>query len=137
MGSGVIRNARYTEFVAFVISGGIAALVNFGSRIVLNQWMSYSTSIILAYFIGMATAYLLFRLFVFERGSRTVRSSVTIFCLVNLLAVGQTWLISVLLAFHLLPWLGVVDYAKEAAHAVGVAVPVITSYFGHKYFSFR
>jgi putative flippase GtrA len=33
--------------------------------------------------------------------------------------------------------MGVTAYAPELAHAVGVVVPVFTSYLGHKHFSFR
>ncbi|WP_342669623.1 hypothetical protein [Stenotrophomonas maltophilia] len=57
--------------------------------------------------------------------------------LVNLFAVAQTWLVSTLLAYHLLPWLGVDLLRLEIAHVVGVSVPVVSSYFGHKYLSFR
>ena len=42
-----------------------------------------------------------------------------------------------MLAYHLLPWLGVDVLRSEVAHVVGVAVPVVSSYFGHKYLSFR
>jgi hypothetical protein len=33
--------------------------------------------------------------------------------------------------------MGVTAYVPEIAHGVGVAVPVFTSYLGHKHFSFR
>jgi putative flippase GtrA len=59
------------------------------------------------------------------------------FILVNLVAVAQTWAISMLLLHWVLPWLGVNAYAREIAHAVGVVVPVFTSYLGHKHLSFR
>jgi len=39
--------------------------------------------------------------------------------------------------YYLLPIAGVTQWAPEIAHAVGVAVPVFTSYLGHKKFSFR
>ena len=42
-----------------------------------------------------------------------------------------------LLADWLLPALGVRQYVHEVAHAVGVAVPVFTSYLGHKHLSFK
>ncbi|MOA68460.1 hypothetical protein D3C78_1960880 [compost metagenome] len=59
------------------------------------------------------------------------------FVLVNLVAVLQTFLISMGLAYYILPKLGVTTLAPEIAHAVGVAVPVFTSYLGHKRWSFR
>jgi putative flippase GtrA len=57
--------------------------------------------------------------------------------LVNLVAILQTWAISVCLAFYVLPSMVVTLYEREIAHAVGVAVPVFTSYIGHKRWSFR
>jgi putative flippase GtrA len=57
--------------------------------------------------------------------------------LVNGLAIIQTWAISLLMAYYALPALGVQDYTLEIAHAVGIVVPVFTSFIGHKYWSFR
>jgi putative flippase GtrA len=39
--------------------------------------------------------------------------------------------------YYLLPIAGVTQWVPEIAHAVGVVVPVFTSYLGHKKFSFR
>lgn len=124
------------EFVAFLVVGGVAALVNFGSRIALNRWMSYSAAIVLAYGLGMVTAYVLNRLFVFRAGVPVARSAWR-FAVVNAFAVVQTWAVSLLLARLVLPALGVTHFVPEIAHAVGVAVPVFTSYLGHKQWSFR
>jgi putative flippase GtrA len=60
-----------------------------------------------------------------------------LFSAVNAIAVLQTWLISMGLALYVLPYWGVIRFAEEIAHAVGVVVPVFTSYLGHKHFSFR
>ena len=57
--------------------------------------------------------------------------------LVNLVAILQTWGISLLLAYHVLPAMGIRMYAPEIAHAIGIVVPVFTSYLGHKYWTFR
>ena len=125
------------QFAAFLVTGGIAALVNFGSRILFGQWMSYSASIILAYLCGMTTAFLLARAFVFTDSQRSTTHSALWFAAVNVLAVFQTWAISLLLARYVLPWAGVTTHAETIAHAVGIMVPVVSSYYGHKHFSFR
>ncbi|MDO8907577.1 MAG: GtrA family protein [Pseudohongiella sp.] len=125
------------QFLAFLVTGGIAALTNFGSRLAYNQWMSYSSAIILAYITGMIVAYLLARMFVFTSSRQPLSHSVLFFLLINLLAVTQTWLVSMLLAYQLLPALGIQTLVPEIAHAVGIVVPVFTSYLGHKYWSFR
>ena len=125
------------QFLGFVLTGGIAAAVNFGSRILYNQWMDFSPAVVLAYLTGMVTAFILAKVFVFTRSRQSLQRSASFFVLVNLIAVAQTWLISMGLAFYLLPKLGVGQYVLEIAHAVGVAVPVFTSYLGHKRWSFR
>jgi len=125
------------QFVGFLLTGGTAAAVNFGSRILLNRWMDYSAAIIVDYLIGMATAFVLARLFVFKQSTQALHRSAGFFVLINVFAIFQTWLVSIILARHLLPALGVNRFAPEIAHAIGVMVPVFSSYLGHKRWSFR
>jgi len=125
------------QFVVFLVTGGTAAAVNFGSRIVYNQWLPFSSAVILAYLTGMVTAFVLAKMFVFKESTQSTQRAVLFFTLVNVVAVLQTWLISMGLAFYLLPALGVTQFVKEIAHAVGVVVPVFTSYLGHKRWSFK
>ncbi|MES2890085.1 MAG: GtrA family protein, partial [Pseudomonadota bacterium] len=114
------------QFLAFLITGGTAAAVNFGSRIVYDQWLSFAWAVVLAYLTGMVTAFVLARLFVFRESQQAVHRSAGFFVLVNLVAVAQTWLISIGLAYYLLPAMGVTAFVAEIAHAVGVIVPVFT-----------
>lgn len=133
----MIAAFRSRQFIAFLVTGGIAAAVNFGSRILLTPWLGFGTSVVVAYLIGMATAFLLARAFVFTESKQSVHQSALWFVAVNALAVAQTWAISMALAYWALPGLGVTRFVEEIAHAVGVVVPVFTSYLGHKHFSFR
>lgn len=133
----MIRQFASRQFLFFLLTGGLAAVVNFGSRIAYDVWVDFSTAIILAYLTGMVTAFILVRTFVFTESRTTLRRSVLLFSLVNLAAVAQTWLISMGLAIFALPALGVTRFVPEIAHAVGVMVPAFTSYLGHKYWSFR
>jgi len=125
------------QFFVFVLTGGIAAIVNFSSRIIYNLWFDFSVAIILAYISGMITAFLLVKIFVFKTSVQKLHHSVFFFTLVNLIAVLQTWAISIGLAYYVLPAMGVTAFTKEIAHACGVVVPVFTSYLGHKHWSFR
>lgn len=125
------------QFLAFLLTGGTAAAVNFGSRIAYSVWLDFSLAVILAYVTGMVTAFVLAKLFVFKQSQQSVHRSAAFFVLVNLVAILQTWAISMGLAYYLLPSLGVTRLVPEIAHAVGVAVPVFTSYIGHKRWSFR
>lgn len=125
------------QFMLFVITGGIAALVNVVSRIGFSQVLRFEIAVLAAYAIGMVTAYILARRFVFLRTRQSVRRSFAAFALVNLVAVLQTWLVSIGLRNFLLPLIGVVALVDLIAHSFGVLVPVFTSFFGHKYVSFR
>lgn len=64
------------------------------------------------------------------------------FVLVNLLALAQTWGLSVYLVRVLpavLPVKGAagLELAEAIAHGAGILLPVFTSYIGHKYLTFR
>ena len=127
----------HVRFVKFLLAGGIAAAVNFGSRILLGHWLDYAASIILAYCIGMATAFVLNRMFVFEASTNRLQSQVLWFIAVNLAAVAQTLAVSLLFARVVFPAIGLHWQAETIAHGIGVLVPAITSYFGHLHLSFR
>lgn len=125
------------QFLSFLLTGGFAAVVNFGSRIVYSIWLNFSSAVIFAYITGMITAFVLARMFVFKESQQPVHHSVAFFILVNLVAILQTWAVSMGLVYYLLPWMGITLFVQEIAHAVGVVFPVFTSYIGHKRWSFR
>jgi len=123
--------------IRFLIAGGMAAVVNFCVRIALSIYLSYPIAIVLAYAIGMATAFVLNRKFVFQAATNRLGNQITWFVVINLLAVVQTLAVSLLLARILLPAFHFTWHIEEIAHAVGIAVPIFTSYLGHKHLTFR
>jgi putative flippase GtrA len=133
----VIKSFASRQFLVFLLTGGFAAAVNFGSRILYNRAMPFSSAVICAYITGMITAFVLAKLFVFRESQQATHHAAGWFILVNVVAVAQTWAISMLLVNWVLPSLGITAFAREIAHGVGVVVPVFTSYLGHKHFSFR
>jgi putative flippase GtrA len=135
--SSVASSFASRQFLVFLLTGGFAAAVNFGSRILYNRAMPFSPAVICAYITGMITAFVLAKLFVFRESRQATHRAAGWFILVNVVAVAQTWAISMLLVKWVLPALGVTAFAREIAHGVGVVVPVFTSYLGHKHFSFR
>jgi putative flippase GtrA len=125
------------EFLRFLIAGGIAAGANFGSRFVFSLFLGYGFAVFFAYLFGMLVAFLLMRGHVFDAKNGPLLPQVAKFVGVNAVAVLQTLVISLVLARWVLPSFGIVEHAEALAHLVGVLVPVVTSYFGHKLFTFR
>lgn len=121
----------------FIAAGGLAAVANFVSRILLGHVVPYVPSIVVAYCIGMTTAFVLNRVFVFPGASNPIHEQVAWFVLVNLAALLQTIVISVLFARWLFPWANMDFHPETLAHGVGVLVPVFTSYIGHKRLTFK
>lgn len=133
----MIRLFRSRQFLLFLMSSGTAAVVNFSSRIVYSHWLHFSAAVVLAFITGMVTAFLLARTFVFKNSTQAAHRSAMFFVLVNLVALLQTWAISVALALYVFPSLGFRFFPNEIAHAIGIAAPVFTSYLGHRRWSFR
>ncbi|MDH1380710.1 GtrA family protein [Comamonas aquatica] len=125
------------QFIRFLVAGGIAAGANFGSRFVFSIFFAYGIAVFFAYLVGMLVAFLLMRGHVFNANQGPLTPQVIKFVGVNLVAVLQTLAISLLLARWVLPSVGIEDQAEALGHLVGVLVPVVTSYFGHKFLTFR
>lgn len=125
------------QFLSFIAASGIAAVANFGSRIAFGLVMPYVPSIVLAYCLGMLTAFVLNRAFVFGGSRNRLHHQALWFIAINLIALAQTVLVSLLLGRWLFPIIGWHTHADTIAHGVGVLVPALSSYLGHKYFTFR
>lgn len=126
-----------SQFIRFLITGGISALVNLASRYVFNFFLPFSWSVILAYILGMLTAYNLFRLFVFSPSGRNVSSEVWRFVLVNLIALSIVWSVSMTLVCIIFPKIRFTWHPEDVAHFIGVLSPAVPSFIGHKFFSFQ
>lgn len=125
------------EFARFLVAGGLAALANALSRMAFSLALPLEAAVVLAYLVGMATAFLLMRSRVFPPGEGSVRRQAGRFAAVNALALLQTFVVTLLLARWLLPGMGLGSHVEDIAHVIGVAVPIVTSYLGHKHYSFR
>lgn len=124
------------QFLKFLFCGGIAAVVNFGTRFIFNIWFDFPVAIVLAYICGMITAFILAKMFVFKTSQLPLQHSALRFLIISLLTFSQTLVISLGLAFYILPMLGITLFVKEIAHAGGIIMPLFSSYIGHKRWSF-
>ncbi|WGD28377.1 GtrA family protein [Ancylobacter sp. WKF20] len=126
-----------SRFLLFLVAGAIAATVNIVARILLNYVVPFEVAVALAFPIALTVGFFLNRHYVFDADTGAVGGQYARFLMVNLVALGHVWVISVGLAGWVLPAIGY-DYHRElVAHAIGVASPIFTSYFLHKFFTFR
>ena len=125
------------EFARFLATGGVAAAVNLVSRYALNAVMSFEAAVVVAYLIGMAIAYALARVFVFQKSGHSVATEFRRFAIVNMFALVLVWCISVGLAIFVFPAVGFGWHADDFAHFIGVMSPAVVSYFGHRHYTFK
>ena len=125
------------QFAGFLVAGGIAAAANVGSPIPFSRLVGLELAVILAYLVGMTVAFVLMRSAVFPPSAAPIGRQVALFAAVTLAALLQTLVVTLLLARWLLPAAGIRSHVEEIAHIVGVGVPIVTSFFGHKYLSFK
>lgn len=124
------------RFASFIVTGGIAALVNLASRWLLSHGMPYEVAVSFAYLVGMTTAFLLSRQFVFEISGSSWLVDYGRFALVNAFSFIVVLGVSAGMLRLVLPFIGWAWHAEEVAHLVGVVSPITLSYYAHKHYSF-
>jgi putative flippase GtrA len=124
------------QFLIFVACGAGSALLNWLSRVAFSLYFSFAVSIALAYVVGMASAYLMFRHFVFTDSTPSKSRQASAFIMVNAVGFLQTLAISELLGRHLLDRFLAQPAAEGAGHAVGVGSLAFTSFLLHKFVTF-
>jgi putative flippase GtrA len=125
------------RFARFLLVGAAAAAVNIVSRALISYFVRFEYAIVLAFFVALTFAFLMSRLFVFESSETPVREQYFRFFLVNLVALAQVWLVSMVLIEWGLPAIGWTFHPELVAHTIAVCSPVLSSYYAHKAFSFK
>lgn len=125
------------EFLKFLAAGGTAAAAQWGSRFVFSAFFDYGWAVALAYLVGLTTAFVLNRLFVFGASGRSVTREMTYFALVNAVSFPIVWIVSIALGVHLLPHLMERTWAEAIGNAIGIISPAGLSFVLHKFFTFR
>jgi putative flippase GtrA len=129
--------ASRLQFLRFLVAAGLSVPVNLGSRIVFSHWMPYEAALVASHVCGMLTAFALTRAFVFERSGVAGHVELARFAVVNLASVGVTWIIAVGLVRFVFPAIGFEREPELVGHVAGLAASSVSSYLGHRHFSFR
>ncbi len=125
------------QFSYFLLSGALAALMNWSSRFLFSKYFDFQTSIVLAFFVGLFSGFFLMRLIVFKTSQNSIQRQVLRYFIINMLALAQTFMVSVLMVNVLEVFIEAKAISEAIAHATGIVVPVFISYLGHKYYTFR
>lgn len=130
---------RHTHwrFVRFVLAAGASVPVNIVARVLLSQSLRFEVAVLLSHVVGMAVAFTLTRLFVFEASGRSMRGEAVRFALVNVVSAALTWCVSVALVVRVFPALRFGWHPELVGHVLGLAVAAVSSFVGHSRFSFR
>jgi len=118
----------------FIFFGGIAAAINFLSRIVLSLKLNFTLSIFIAHFIGMFCAYFLFKNFVFR--SKNSKFQSLRFVTVNIFSLLIVLFVSLVFANKILPAVGISIFKHEIAHFIALSCTVFSSFILHKFWTF-
>ena len=131
------NRAVWGQFIRFLLSGGAAALANFGSRFLFGAFLPYLPSIVLAFFVGLITAFFLMRAFVFLDAAKVSTKQLGYFVVVNLVGLVITVVVSLAVFKALSPFIHDLKSAEAIGHLFGVCAPVLVSFYAHKYITFR
>ena len=125
------------SFVRFVLAAGLSVPVNIGCRILLSRVVPFEAAVLVSHGVGMLVAWALTRAFVFEASQTPAHHELARFAAVNVLSASLTWLIAVGLVRVVFPLVDWTHAPELVAHVLGLGVAAVTSFFGHRNFSFR
>lgn len=132
----MIRHFFTPQFVLFLGVGSTAALLNWLSRILLSEWVSYSLAVIIAYGLGMTCAFILNRIYVFPKSKRPMNKQMRDFALTNFAFMPVVWLTAIILV-EFIPYIIITPYTEEIAHAIAIAVPMFATFLIYKFIAFK
>jgi putative flippase GtrA len=123
-------------FAKFLLAGGLAALANFVSRILLQPLTGFDAAVVLAYLVGFSTAFLLNRAYVFPKSGKPMRVEMAWFFLFNAIAFPVVVVSAVLLRDHLFIRFLPPALAETVAHGVAILIPVVFNFAAHRLITF-
>ena len=125
------------QFILFLITGGTSAIINIFSRIILSNFFRFEIAILISYGIGMLIAFILAKRFVFLNSNKSIKKSFPAFALVNLISVLQTFFVSIFIKKWLIIFFDNLLFIELISHTCGLGILVFTSFYGHKYITFK
>lgn len=124
------------QFLGFLLVGGVAALLHWLSRIMLSNWMSFSSAVVIAYLFGILTAFILNSFFVFPKSDKPKIKQARDFIFTNLCFFPIAWIAAI--GFNrLLQSFGISSYSELISHGIAVGLPMFATFLIYKFFAFK
>ncbi|MBC8227844.1 MAG: GtrA family protein [Gammaproteobacteria bacterium] len=124
------------QFIYFILSGTTAVFLHWLARIILRQFFGFQTAAILAYFIGITIAFILYRFFVFPLSTSPIKNQSIRFLIINF-----SFAPFVLYAFKLITIFlyqyGQEIYVEETAHIISLGITPLITFLCYKFFAFK
>ncbi len=131
----MLKHFLTKQFLKFLLVGTTAAFANWVSRIIFSFWLNFSLAVLAAYLVGMASAFLLNKKFVFPNSSRPIQKQIRDFGLMNLVNLPLVWFSSIKIK-ELLQAAGMILYSEELAHFLALSIPTVISFLICKFLAF-
>lgn len=126
------------QFSGYFIVAALAVSVNIISRILLNFYMNFYFSVVIAYILGHFVNFYLSNKFIFKSSDKKILSKFLKFSLVASFGLFVAFAIS---AFSLKILQNMqyfsIQISEFIAHICGIGASFIFNFLGHKFFSFK
>ncbi len=125
------------EIFRYLVCGSAAALIALGVRIAFSLAMPFGLATLGAQIVAMIVGYYLYRYIVWAGTTRSVKSTILPFVIVNLASLLIVLLVSITTRMILIGLFGESEIVDTVAHATGIACGAGLSLLGHRTFTFR
>ena len=123
------------QFLKFIFCGLAAAICNILTKIIVEEKTNYVVAILFSYLIGMICAYILNSMYVFSSNKEKRLREVILFTSYNLFMVPVV-LFNTFLVDSIISSITRTNGSYTISHIIGVASPIVLSFFYHKYITF-
>lgn len=125
------------EFARFFVTGVTATVGNMLTVAGLRGVMVYSRALIAGLLTGFAISFVMGKLFAFRsRAMSGTGSELTRFVLVYAFGAAIFWAVGMIVGLKIAPQLMPRQWAEVAGVLAGASVMVVTSYIGHRWFTY-
>lgn len=125
-----------SQFLKFIFCGFAAALCNISAKIIIEEKSNYFFAILFSYLVGMIVAYILNSMYVFSSNKEKRLREIILFTSYNLFMVPVV-LLNTFLVDSIIAGISGTNGSYTISHIIGVASPIILSFFYHKYVTFE